>query len=135
MPRSPDSRPSLRAVAIAIALTALRRPQATHGIALLRGCRRDCSQARRAQLEFAVAGLRPGPIYDCHGKHLLRFPCIRLRRIIRRSSNSDAPNYPQIVSDLAESWERVAGPPHLHISACGPNVLFSRRLEADFGRC
>ena len=59
--------------------------------------------------------------------------CIRWRRIIRRLLKFDAANYPQIVGDLAQSWE-VSPDRQTYTFKLRPNVLFhdgSRLTSAD----
>src|SRR3984893_18180252 len=61
----------------------------------------DTAPKRGGTLEFAVV-VEPGN-YDCHANFSVAF----LHPIAQHSSTLlkfDAPNYPQIVGDLAEAW-------------------------------
>src|SRR5204862_8162394 len=90
----------------------------------------DSAVKRGGTLEFAVL-VEPGN-YDCHGNISFAF----LHPIAPHYSTLlkfDAPNYPQIVGDLAESWN--VSPDRLtYTFKLRPNVLFhdgSKLTSAD----
>src|SRR5689334_4551842 len=90
----------------------------------------DSAPKRGGTLEFAVL-VEPGN-YDCHGNISFAF----LHPIAPHYSTLlkfDAPNYPQIVGDLAESWN-VSSDRLTYTFKLRPNVLFhdgSKLTSAD----
>src|ERR1700730_13927998 len=90
----------------------------------------DSAPKRGGTLEFAVL-VEPGN-YDCHGNISFAF----LHPIAPHYSTLlkfDAPNYPQIIGDLAESWN--VSPDRLtYTFKLRPNILFhdgSKMSSAD----
>lgn len=90
----------------------------------------DTTPRRGGTLEFAVL-VEPGN-YDCHGNISFAF----LHPIAPHYSTLlkfDAPNYPQIVGDLAESW--TVSPDRLtYTFKLQPNVLFHDGSRLTFRR-
>jgi len=90
----------------------------------------DTAPKRGGTLEFAVT-VEPGN-YDCHANISFAF----LHPIAPHYSTLlkfDAPNYPQIVGDLAESWS-VSSDRLTYTFKLRPNVLFhdgSKLTSAD----
>jgi peptide/nickel transport system substrate-binding protein len=116
----------LRRVVIAVAAALIAALAAPCGAAAAP----DTTPARGGILEFAVL-VEPGN-YDCHGNISFAF----LHPIAPHYSTLlkfDAPNYPQIVGDLAESWS--VSPDRLtYTFKLRPNVLFhdgSKLTSAD----
>src|SRR5213595_667601 len=90
----------------------------------------DTAPKRGGTLEFAVT-VEPGN-YDCHGNTSFAF----LHPVAPHYSTLlkfDAANYPQIVGDLAQSWE-VSADRQTYTFKLRPNVLFhdgARLTSAD----
>ena len=116
----------LRRVVIAVAAALIAALAAPCGAAAAP----DTTPTRGGILEFAVL-VEPGN-YDCHGNISFAF----LHPVAPHYSTLlkfDAPNYPQIVGDLAESWS--VSPDRLtYTFKLRPNVLFhdgSKLTSAD----
>ena len=117
--------PLLRAVVLALAAAL-----AISSASLSSAAAAESAAKRGGTLEFAVL-VEPGN-YDCHGNISFAF----LHPIAPHYSTLlkfDAPNYPQIVGDLAESWN--VSPDRLtYTFKLRPNILFhdgSKMSSAD----
>src|SRR5437868_15121229 len=117
--------PLLRAVVLALAAAL-----AISSASLSSAAAAESAAKRGGTLEFAVL-VEPGN-YDCHGNISFAF----LHPIAPHYSTLlkfDAPNYPQIVGDLAQSWE-VSADRQTYTFKLRPNVLFhdgTRLTSAD----